>query len=40
MYRVRIGPYTSQNEADYWLAMVKSIDGFEKSQVWETQSLR
>ncbi|MDR2661807.1 MAG: SPOR domain-containing protein, partial [Treponema sp.] len=26
-YRVRIGPYTSQNEADYWLAMIKSIDG-------------
>lgn len=26
-YRVRIGPYTSQNEADYWLSLVKSING-------------
>jgi DedD protein len=39
-YRVRIGPYTSHNEADYWLAMIKSIDGFEGSQVWESQSKR
>ena len=39
-YRVRIGPYTSQNEADYWLAMVKSIDGFQDSQIWESQSFR
>ena len=39
-YRVRIGPYTPQNEADYWLAMVKSIDGFQDSQIWESQSFR
>ncbi|MDR2312979.1 MAG: SPOR domain-containing protein [Spirochaetaceae bacterium] len=39
-YRVRVGPYTSQNEADYWLAMIKSIDGFHDSQVWESQALR
>ncbi|MDR2072965.1 MAG: SPOR domain-containing protein [Spirochaetaceae bacterium] len=39
-YRVRVGPYTSQNEADYWLAMIKSIDGFQDSQVWESQALR
>jgi DedD protein len=39
-YRVRLGPYTSQNEADYWLAMVKSIDGFQESQIWESQSFR
>jgi DedD protein len=26
-YRVRIGPYTSQNEADYWLSLIKSING-------------
>jgi DedD protein len=39
-YRVRIGPYTSQNEADYWLAMIKSIDGFGDSQIWESQSKR
>jgi DedD protein len=39
-YRVRIGPYTSRNEADYWLAMIASIDGFESSQIWESQSKR
>jgi DedD protein len=39
-FRVRVGPYTSKNEAEYWLAMIKSIDGFENSQVWESQSKR
>jgi len=32
-YRVRIGPYLSENEANYWLALVRSIDGFALSQV-------
>jgi DedD protein len=36
-YRVRIGPYTSKNEADYWLALVQTINGFEQSQVWQSQ---
>jgi DedD protein len=35
-YRVRLGPYTSQNEADFWLEIVKGIDGFGESQVWQT----
>jgi DedD protein len=39
-FRVRIGPYTSQNEADYWLSLIKSIDGFEGSQVWQSLSKR
>ncbi|MDR0448755.1 MAG: SPOR domain-containing protein [Treponema sp.] len=39
-YRVRVGPYNSQNEADYWLAMIKSIDGFQNSQIWESQTYR
>jgi DedD protein len=39
-FRVRIGPYTSQEEADYWLPLIKSINGFENSQVWKTQSRR
>lgn len=34
-YRVRVGPYTSQNEANYWLALVKTIDGMENSLVWK-----
>jgi DedD protein len=37
-FRVRIGPYTSQNEADYWLALIKTINGFENSQIWQSQS--
>jgi DedD protein len=36
-YRVRIGPYTSKSEADHWLALVQSINGFEQSQVWQSQ---
>lgn len=39
-FRVRVGPYTSQNEADYWLSLIRSIDGFEQSQVRQTQSRR
>jgi DedD protein len=39
-YRVRIGPYTSQNEADYWLALIQTLDGFESSQVWRSQAKR
>jgi DedD protein len=35
-YRVRLGPYTSENEAKYWLALVQSIDGFGDSQVRQT----
>jgi DedD protein len=37
-YRVRVGPYTSKNEADYWLSLIKSINGFEDSQVWQSRS--
>lgn len=35
-YRVRLGPYTSEKEANYWLALVKTIDGFSESQVRQT----
>jgi DedD protein len=37
-YRVRIGPYTSQNEANYWLALIQTLNGFEESQVWRSQA--
>ena len=40
LFRVRIGPYTSQNEANYWLSLIKTINGFENSQVRMTQSRR
>jgi DedD protein len=36
-YRVRVGPYTSENEANYWLALVRAINGFDQSQVRSTQ---
>jgi DedD protein len=39
-FRVRVGPYISQSEADYWLSLIKSIDGFEGSQVWQSRSKR
>ena len=38
-FRVRVGPYTSRNEADFWLSLIKSIDGFENSQIWQSQSI-
>ena len=39
-YRVRVGPYTSENEASYWLTLVQSIDGFGGSQIRQTQIAR
>jgi DedD protein len=35
-YRVRVGPYLSETEASYWLALVKTIDGFRDSQIRQT----
>jgi DedD protein len=40
LFRVRVGPYTSISEANYWLSLIRSIDGFQDSQVRQTQSLR
>jgi len=39
-YRVRVGPYISETEANYWLALVKSIDGFAESQIRLTQAVQ
>jgi DedD protein len=39
-YRVRVGPYLSETEANYWLALVKTIDGFADSQIRQTPALR
>ena len=33
MYRVWMGPYTSRSEADYWLTILKQIDGFKDDQL-------
>ena len=40
LYQVRVGPYTSENEAKYWLALVQSIDGFSESQIRQSSSVR
>jgi len=37
-YRVRLGPYISENEARHWLEIVQVIDGFSGSQI--RQSVR
>lgn len=39
-FRVRVGPYTSKNEADYWLSLIKGIDGFGESYVSMVTSRR
>jgi cell division septation protein DedD len=36
LYRVRLGPYTTEREANHWLAIVRTIDGFHDSQVRQT----
>ena len=36
LYRVRLGPYTSEREANHWLAIVKNINGFGESQIRQT----
>ncbi|MDR0409797.1 MAG: SPOR domain-containing protein [Spirochaetaceae bacterium] len=38
-YRVRVGPYSSQAEANYWLSLIKTIEGMENSLVWQSSSL-
>ena len=40
VYQVRVGPYTSENEAKYWLKLVQAINGFEKSEVRQSSSVR
>jgi len=36
LFRVRLGPYTSQREANHWLDIVKTINGFQDSQIRQT----
>jgi len=36
LYRVRLGPYTSEREAGYWLTLVKAVEGFGDSQIRQT----
>ena len=39
-FRVRVGPYSSKDEADYWLALVNTIDGFSDSYITEIKAKR
>jgi hypothetical protein len=40
LYRLRIGPYTNQAEAEKFLAWVRSIDGFQDSMIFERSTTR
>lgn len=40
VYRVRVGPYTKKTEADYWLGVVREIQGFKDSYVSEVKTKR
>lgn len=33
LFRVRVGPYASKAEAEYWLSLVKTVEGFGESYV-------
>ena len=37
IYQVRVGPYTSENEAKYWLALVQAMDGFSDSLIRQSR---
>ena len=39
-YRVRIGPWQTQNEANYWLALVRANEGYAESQVRVSRATR
>ncbi|MDR3199825.1 MAG: SPOR domain-containing protein [Spirochaetales bacterium] len=40
LYRLRIGPYTNQSEAEKFLGWVRSIDGFQDSMIFERTATR
>ena len=40
LYRLRIGPYTNQEEAQKFLSWVRSIDGFQNSMIFERMATR
>lgn len=39
-FRVRVGPYNTKSEADYWLSLIKTLDGFGESYVSMTRVRR
>ena len=39
-FRVRVGPYNTKSEAEYWLSLIKTFEGFGESYVSMTKVLR
>ncbi len=37
-YRVRVGPYTTKSEAEYWNSLIKTVDSFADSKSYVTNS--
>ncbi len=37
-YRVRVGPYTTKSEAEYWNSLIKTVDTFAEAQSYVTSS--
>ncbi len=37
-YRVRVGPYTTKSEAEYWNSLIKTVDNFSDSKSYVTNT--
>ncbi len=37
-YRVRVGPYTTKSEAEYWNALIKTVDNFADAKSYVTDT--
>lgn len=37
-YRVRVGPYTTKSEAEYWHKLIKTVDNFKNTESYVTNS--
>ncbi len=39
-YRVRVGPYTTKSEAEYWNSLIKTVDNFTDAKSYVTNSAK
>ena len=39
-YRVRVGPYTTKSEAEYWRTRINKIDEFAKAESYVTSTTK
>ncbi len=39
-YRVRVGPYTTKSEAEYWNALIKTVDNFADAKSYVTNTAK